>query len=184
MKLLSLAISMILAPSLCFAADDFRGAYVGLGTGLTDLKQSAKGQFSGQEAGGNAWGARVFGGYRAFAWLGAEVAYNYAGSVSGSRSGVLTRLDAKTTTVSALLFVPLPSSTFELYGKFGYANNDGKLRFPTVNTYEKLSGTGQAYGIGTNWRRDSWSLRLEYELVNTSYEDVTFVSVNVARYMF
>jgi outer membrane protein with beta-barrel domain len=181
-KVTRFLIALFALPTASFGAEDGTalGFYLGAGAGLSDIRDSAKGHGSLGGFSKNDLGLRAAAGIRPLSWLGVEAAYTYYGKPSGTYAGQSVTTEAKTTSISALVYLPL--SNIDLYGKFGYANNDGKLSYK--NVYEKLSGTGQLYGVGAEYSFSNWKLRGEFEYMNTSYQDATFLSLNFIKPLF
>jgi OmpA family protein len=183
MKLRFRALSLLLAlPVATFAADGgLLGLYVGAGAGVSDIRDRGIGPENFSK---NDFGWRTLAGIRPLTWLAVEGAYTDYGSPSGTSAGQSVRTDARTASIAALLYLPIPIPFVDVYGKYGYARNTGYLRYENSENYSHLSGNGQTIGLGAQWKFSSWAIRGEYEYLDTTYQDATFLSVSLVKTLF
>ena len=157
------------------------GVYVGASAGQSSVKADPL-EFSKHDSG---W--KVLLGIRPITVLGAEIVYLDFGHPSYSQ-GVLGGLNASVrasaTEALGLVYLPLPISLVDLYGKGGVAwlnyrasSSSSCLACTFFNA--DYAQTRFAYGAGAQLKLDKLAVRVEYDRVSASSGDPSLISAGL-----
>jgi opacity protein-like surface antigen len=184
---------------LAHAADLF-GFYAGAAAGRADVtaNQAAFGQFDE-----HATGWKVLVGIRPLSLIGAELEYADLGHPStqtplGSFPNLAAQADAhsRATTLSGLLYAPIPVPFLDLYGKAGFSRLRSDTHAVVICTATPTNpgcppilpiapfslnetSTRFAYGAGAQLKVSALAVRVEYERINASEGNQGFLSVGL-----
>jgi opacity protein-like surface antigen len=166
------------------ARADPLGLYIGAGIGESQVKVDQAG-FDESHAG---W--KVLVGLRPISVLGAELEYIDFGHPSASPFNQPTDAHVRAAALSALLYAPLPGSTFDLYAKAGFSRlqSTGSTTRPGVGTCTisdpncalfsfDRTDTSFAYGVGGQVKVSSFAIRGEYQRFSSDLGDPTLWSL-------
>lgn len=204
--LISIWLSLV---SLSAGAADLLGLYVGGAIGESNVRFRQDGAFSSllpiienrsldfQES-HSAW--KLFAGIRPASWVGAEFDYMDFGrpSIVNQPSSIplpavtSVTADAKAAVLYGLLYLPLPVSWFDLYGKAGVARLQSSVgatqEYPVFCIDNCVFGRFQrstidmrpAYGLGAQVKIKHFAVRAEYERISVSSGDPDMLSLGVS----
>jgi len=173
----------LIACAASLARADPLGLYIGAGLGEAQVKVDQAG-FNESHAG---WKAMV--GVRPIRVLGAELEYIDFGHPSASPFGP-SDAHVRGAALSALLYAPLPASTFDLYAKAGFSRlqTTGSGTLPGVGSCPvsfpdcallrfDRTDTRLAIGAGAQINVSSFAIRGEYQRFVSDLGDPTLWSV-------
>jgi opacity protein-like surface antigen len=201
--LLTIALGVTAEPA---RAADPLGVYIGVAIGQADVRANEL-AFAGNPLGTGAvplafdehhTGWKVLVGLRPVSIIGAELEYVDFGHPSavpplGSLLGIQADAHPKATTLSGIIYAPLPLPLLDLYGKVGLA----RLQTTVHATLICLAGgdcpptpfippfalsktnTSLAYGAGAQVKLSAFALRLEYERISASGGDPDLLSLGL-----
>jgi outer membrane protein with beta-barrel domain len=194
------------------SASDLLGLYAGAAFGQTDVRANEV-YFPVPQSNGiplgfseHATGWKVLAGIRPISLIGVELEYADFGHPSAltpapaSFSNIFSNLlgiraDAHptATSLSGLLYAPVPLPLLDLYGKVGISqlrtdvhaavvcttvNCPPTIPFPPLARYEAT--TNFAYGAGAQLKLSALAVRLEYERLSAGGGDPALLSIGVA----
>lgn len=187
----------VLSPVPAFAAD-LLGFYAGAAVGHADVRANqgafAVGTQPGTPLGFNehATGWKVLVGIRPISLIGAELGYADFGHPSAHPLNSLpfdTTADAhpRATTLSGLLYAPIPAPLLDLYGRVGVSRLRSDVHaiagccslVPIPPFALSETTTEFAYGAGAQLKFSALAVRLEYERVNASGGDQDLLSIGL-----
>ena len=163
--LLSLVVMAAVA-SPAAAAD--LGFYVGAGIGLTSLDvRDFNPDFADLSFEKDAFGYKLFAGYRPFKYFAVEAGYTNFGNVRSYEGGNLlfyreSNIEPSMWSGYAVGLIPV-SETVDFFGKLGYASwnvDNDVLEFGETED-RSTSGSDLAWGLGINFRLKKLGIRVE-----------------------
>jgi hypothetical protein len=158
--------------ALCVPAAQAK-AYVGAAAGQGNATVDGPGEsFNGSDT-----GYKLLGGYRVMKFFSVEADYRDFGGLSDNIAGEEITIDTTALDLFAVGVVPIGTS-FEVFGKAGYAMWDAKFSSSLSPGSYSDDGNDLAYGIGAAYNFSKVGVRLEYELFDIEdTDDVSMASV-------
>lgn len=175
--LLSLAAAFLLIALPVAAADN--GFYIGGAVGYSDI---TTGDLTSFNASDNANGYKVFVGARFIHFLGIEGQWVDFGTIKGNNTpGAEAKI--KGYGLTAVGYIPIVF--FDIYGKAGLFNSTIDATNPgTVPADTTRHSDDPVYGLGVQFRIQSWAIRGEAELYDVKNADKVYMYSLGASYTF
>lgn len=205
-----LAAAVLCSPVLASAAD-LPGFYAGAAVGRAEVSENEFGFVTPLSPSGvpfgikeHATGWRILIGLRPISLVGAELEYADLGRPSAvtplgnvRNLGILADAHPRATSLSGLLYAPLPVPLFDLYGRFGLSRLRTDVHAGVVCTATPTNPgcpptipfgafavhgttTKFEYGAGTQLKLSALAVRVEYERINASKADLLSVGLTWA----
>ena len=175
--LLFLASVLILIALPAAAADN--GFYLGGAVGSSDV---TTGDLSSFKASGNATAYKIFAGARFIHFIGLEGQWSDLGSIKGDNTAG-AEVKIKGYGLSVVGYIPIVF--FDIYGKAGMFNSTIDTTNPgTVPPTNSRSSNDPVYGLGVQFRLQSFAIRGEAELFDVKNADKVYMYSIGASYTF
>lgn len=179
--ILGLAATSALAESDLFPVDDKTGWNAGIAATFAEYS------FNTGQLDDSAAGFKVFGGYRFNKWFGLEGSYYDFGDFNDDLDppnpggGITIQMDGLTG--SALVYAPLETTEFDVYGKVGYYSFDQQLLLDDTGS-ESNSPSGMLLGAGARFYvSEQLAVRAEGEWFDIDNGDLWTLNVGI-EYLF
>lgn len=185
------------------SSDNPMGFYVGGAAGKSDIRVISP--YSGTDLGARPAGWTVFAGLRPVSLIGVELQHvDYGQSTVQSAvpsppdTGPLSQTidwEQRATTLTGLIYAPIPLPFLDIYGKAGLAELDTRgsgaenlgcgfiapcTPRPPKHTVIRETDRRFAYGAGIQLRISALALRLEYQRVSASTRDPELLSLGLS----
>jgi len=185
-RISSAALLMLVATTGVARADDLVGFYAGGGIGQSNVKDGTIG-FNEHD-----FGWQLTAGLRPIRVFGVELDYMDLGKPSSNIGQLHVATEARAAAAFAMLYLPLPERTFDVYGKAGVARIQNSVSASgecvSFNSCQLLdfssSGSQFAWGVGGQVNWNNWSFRLEYEGFNATGGSQALINVGVLYTFF
>jgi Outer membrane protein beta-barrel domain len=197
------AVLALCSPVLAPAAD-LLGFYAGAAVGQADVRANRIAFGTPLGFNEHATGWKVLVGIRPISLIGAELEYADFGHPSvqpplGPPLGTEADAHPRATTLSGLLYAPVPLPFLDLYGKVGLSRLRTDVHADVVCTTIDVScpptipfapfalnetTTNFAYGAGARLKFSAFAVQLEYERISTSGGDPDLLSVGFTCWIF